>query len=159
MSSGKISVGLQVSGWIQQGTCCQDLVFLRGFPTQVRKAIWRTFSCMWLLLVRSFHSLVAQEQILAGKKEKKKRKNKEKENKELSTWVTVWVAEYGGKKVMRTAKIAVLRPGIPRRSFPLCCGKEMDEGLLGLVFSGDRGGSGIWGPSRFWKQTFNNLLK
>lgn len=50
---------------------------------------------------------------------------------------------------MQTAKITILRLGIPRRRFPPCCGKEMGEGLLGLVFSGGLGGFSISGSGKF----------
>lgn len=43
LSSEKISVGSQVSELKQQATCCQDLVILRGFPTQVGEIIQRNF--------------------------------------------------------------------------------------------------------------------
>lgn len=154
-SSEKISVDSHVSWWIQQDHV-RTWYSLKNFLFKGEKYHEELF-----LVCDCFIVILAQEKnrggggrVLKGKKKEEKKK----ENKKLSTWITVWVSRVWWKKGTHLAKIAILRGCIPRGSFPLYCGKEMDGGLLGLLFKGDWGGSGISGSSKFLKQTLQIRL-
>lgn len=74
--------------------------------------------------------------------------NKKGKLKKISAFITVWAAEYDRKK--KHTHGPFWNQLSPEGTFQLFCVKAIDEGILGLGFSYEWGGSAVSGPNKFW---------